>query len=408
LLFLWLTWLVAAAVNAYAPACFAAGGKLLRSGFWVLWLSLWAALNATFVAADLFNLYVTLELITITAVPLAALSGGRAPLSASMRYLLFALMGSLAYLLGVVLIYGEYGRLDLYGLGAEIVPSAPSALAAGLITVGLMAKAALFPLHSWLPAAHARAPGPVSAILSALVVKAAVYLVLRLWWWTFPALHTSTVVLVLGVAGAAAMLYGSVQALVQVRLKRVVAYSTVAQLGYLLLVFPLASVAAWQGVVYHGLAHGLAKAALFLAAGNVVYVMGHDRLAALRGLTQGPLMLSLFAFALGSVSLMGLPPTGGFLGKWLLIRAALSQQAWLWAALVLLAGLLAAAYLFRVMALLFRQAPGGNAPDARRPLPAVMSLAPLVLALAAVAMAFGSAPLLALIESHSPLPEFER
>jgi multicomponent Na+:H+ antiporter subunit D len=119
-----------------------------------------------------------------------------------------------------------------------------------------------------------------------------------------PQLQTPLVML-LGGAGALAMLYGSVQALLQVRLKRVIAYSTVAQLGYLLLVFPLASVAAWQGVVYHALSHGVAKAALFLAAANVMYVLGHDRLGALRGLAQRPLARVAVRVALASVSIMG-------------------------------------------------------------------------------------------------------
>lgn len=400
LVFLGLTLVVAAAVAVYGHAYFRSASPALRRGFQALWLTSWAALNATFVAADLFNIYVTLELITITAVPLVALAGGVVSLAASIRYLLFALLGSMIYLLGVALIYAVHGSLDIYALGAQLTAAPATTLGAALITAGLMAKAALFPLHAWLPPAHAIAPGPVSALLSALVVKSAVYVLLRLWWWVFPALQTTAVLQILGGFGALAMLYGSLQALRQTRLKRVVAYSTVAQLGYLLLVFPLASVAAWQGAVYHALSHGLAKTALFLAAANVIYVTGHDRLHGMRGRSRGPLTVSVFAFAIGSVSLMGLPPTGGFLAKWLLLRAALTGEAWIWAGLLLVSSLLAAAYLFRVLALLLRRGPRPEAPG--RPLPLVMSVTPLAVALGGVALALVGEPLLTLLEAHAP------
>ncbi len=397
--FLWLVWVVGVAVSIHAGGCFASLGERQRRAWRVLWMMLWAALNGALLSADLFNLYVALELITLAAVPLAALLGGRAALAAAMRYLLFALLGSLAYLLGVALLYGAYGSLDLYVIGDQVVPGAAPALAAGLITVGLAAKAAIFPLHAWLPAAHARAPGPVSALLSALVVKVGVYLLLRLWWWLFPALTGDAVMWAFGAAGAGAMLYGSVQALIQMRLKRVIAYSTIAQLGYLLLIFPLASTIAWQGVVYHGLAHGVAKAALFLAAANIVHVLGHDRLGAMRGLAQGPLAVSVSAFALASLSIMGMPLTGGFIAKWLLLRAALVQEAWWWAVLLLASGLLAAAYLFRVLGMMMRSAPQ---PVVQRELPWSMSAMPLLLALGAVMLGLVAEPFLMLIDAGMP------
>jgi multicomponent Na+:H+ antiporter subunit D len=397
--FLWMIWFVGVAVSIHALAYFAEASRRQRLSFPILWMMLWAALNATLLSADLFNLYVALELTTLSAVPLAALLGGRAALSAAMRYLLFALLGSLCYLLGVALLYGAHGTLDLYLLGTMLDVSVSAALAAGLITVGLMAKSAVFPLHAWLPAAHARAPGPVSALLSALVCKAGIYLLLRLWWWSFPELATPAVMALLGAIGAAAIVYGSVQAFIQIRLKRVIAYSTVAQLGYLLLIFPLASALAWQGVVYHGVAHGIAKAALFLAAANMMHVIGHDRLGSMRGLARGPLAPSLFAFALASLSIMGLPLSGGFIAKWLLLRAALAQDAWLWAGLLLVAGLMAGAYLFRVLAFLLRSAPNEVV---QRPLPWSMSATPLLLAFAAVLMGVVAEPLLALIAADQP------
>ena len=149
--------------------------------FWPLLLLVWAALNALFLSADIFNLYITLELMGMAAVALVALKGGRDALNGAMRYLLATLLGSLAYLFGVVLLYHGYGTVDI-ALLAERIDHQPVAWAAlGLMGAGLLLKTALFPLHFWLPAAHASAPAPVSALLSALVVKASFYIFLRLW-----------------------------------------------------------------------------------------------------------------------------------------------------------------------------------------------------------------------------------
>ncbi|ABI56097.1 complex I subunit 5 family protein [Alkalilimnicola ehrlichii MLHE-1] len=392
-LMLWLSAVVMAVSVPYAGAWF--GDQARARHYWPLWWVLWSALNGLFLSADLFNLYVMLELLTLAAVPLVALAAKPEALAAALRYLLFALLGSLAWLLGVAVIYAGAGTLHLHGV-PELAGAPYGALAAGLITAGLFAKAALFPLHAWLPPAHGHAPAPVSAILSALVVKAAVYLVLRIWLWGFPDLITPLAGQLLGLLGAAAMILGSVWAFRQAQLKQVIAYSTVAQLGYLLLIFPLlASAAAWQGVVYHGLAHGLAKAALFLAAGNIMIVIGHDRLRDMRNFPS-TLSPSLFAFALASVSLMGLPPAGGFVAKWLLVEGALAEGQWGWALLVVAGGLLAAAYLFRVMRLFVRHA-GTPGVSHHPPLGWALNGPPMALALAAQALGLGAEPLLALL-----------
>ena len=138
----------------------------------VLLLSLWGGLNAVVLGRDLFTLYVALELLTFAAVPLVCLDGRAETLAAALRYLLFALLGSVLYLLGTVLLYGAYGMLDIALLAArDAAGAAPPLVAGALMTVGLLAKTALFPLHLWLPPAHAGAPPPASAVLSALVVK---------------------------------------------------------------------------------------------------------------------------------------------------------------------------------------------------------------------------------------------
>ena len=390
LLMLTLTALVGMGVSIYSVVYFERE-QALR--FWPIWLFLLAALNALFLTADIFNLYVTLELLGLAAVTLTALAGSHAALDGAMRYLLATLLGSLCYLLGVALLYHSYGTVDIAIL-AERVEATPAVWTAlGLMGAGLILKTALFPLHFWLPTAHASAPAPVSAILSALVIKAAFYILLRLWLTIFSPLNDSAATL-LGLLGAAAILWGSVQALRQTRLKLLIAYSTVAQIGYLFLAFPLAVAAAlstWNAVAYLALSHALAKAAMFLAAGNLLRFGGHDRIADLDRVVQR-LPVTAGAFALAGVSIMGLPPSGGFVGKWLLLEAALQQSRWDLVLVMLLGGLLAAGYVFKVLGHSFT---GATVTHEAGAVPKTMEWTALLLAMAAVMLGFLAVPVLA-------------
>jgi formate hydrogenlyase subunit 3/multisubunit Na+/H+ antiporter MnhD subunit len=374
---------VGVAVSVYAAAYFR-DEHTERAFFWPLWLLLWTALNALFLSADLFNLYVTLELMGFAAASLTALGGNAAALTGAIRYLMVSVLGSLSYLLGVALIYHACGTVDI-ALVADCIGDAPPAavnVAAGAMIAGLLLKTALFPFHFWLPPAHGSAPAPVSAVLSALVVKASFYLLLRLWLDVFGG-GGRWLAELLGVLGAAAVIWGSVLALRQQRLKLLIAYSTVAQIGYFFMAFPLAvagGAAAWTGALYLALAHGLAKAAMFLTAGSLMRFGGHDRIAELdRAVHRLPLTLT--AFTLAGVSIMGLPPSGGFIGKWLLLEAAFEQQRFGLAVVMLLGGVLAAAYVFRVVGYAFTPAPRSHRGLA---IPAAMEWSALLLAAAAI------------------------
>ena len=246
LLMLMVTAVVGLGISVYSSGYF---NRNKAVHFWPLWLFLWAALNALFLSADIFNLYVTLELMGLAAVALVALAGGADALTAAMRYLLVSLLGSLFYLLGVALLYHSFGSVDIAILAQRMEPSPAVWAAVGLMSAGLLLKTALFPLHFWLPPAHASAPAPVSALLSALVVKASFYILLRLWLEIFP-LSGATLGQLSGSARSDAVLWGGIQALRQTRLKLLIAYSTVAQLGYLFLAFPLATSIAWKGALY--------------------------------------------------------------------------------------------------------------------------------------------------------------
>jgi multicomponent Na+:H+ antiporter subunit D len=406
---------IGVAVSAYAARSFPARGPGWQpaSAFWPLWFLLWAALNAVFLAGDAFNVYVALELVTLPAVALVTIERDRDALDGAMRYLLAALLGSMAYLLGVALLYGQTGTLDLGGIAAGVEPGLASAVAIAAVTVGLMVKAALFPLHFWLPRAHSSAPAPVSAVLSGLVVTAAAYLVLRLWLFVLaPALTTAATESVAAL-GAAAIVWGSVQALRAERLKLLIAYSTVAQIGYLFVVVALvwgtgdapgvggveAGDAAWQGGVYHAVAHALAKAALFLAAGNVIWSIGTDRISGLGGLSAR-LPLSVATIALAGHSLAGLPPSGGFTAKWLILVAALEGGAWWWALVVAAGGLLTIGYVVRAVLPSFgrERTDDASLPGRRRKVPRTMEVTALALALAAIALGIRGEELISLLE----------
>lgn len=385
--------LVATALVGLAGAVYGAGYFLHRPGpdgrmarvFMPLWLFAWGGLNALFVAADLFNLYVALEVLTLASVALVALSARRMALQAAMRYLLAGLFGSVIYLLGVALLYGQYGVLDFATLTAMLDPEDPGSRAGAVaLTVGLLIKAAIFPLHFWLPGAHGRAEPPVSAMLSGLVVAAAFYLLLRLWFGPLAEMLSFGVGVLFGALGAGALLWGGVLALLQRRLKMLVAYSTVSQFGFAMLVFPLAG-GDHRGTVFVGgtllLAnHALAKAALFLAAGTLVRASGSDRIGTLVGFA-GRAHWAWLAVILASAALIGMPPTLGFSAKWLLLQAAVADGAWVWLGVMLGGTLLTFAYLGRLLELaLLDPAPGPSPPP---PLTAALLLPALLLALLA-------------------------
>jgi formate hydrogenlyase subunit 3/multisubunit Na+/H+ antiporter MnhD subunit len=357
--------------------------------FWGLLLALWGSINLAFMAQDLFTLFVALELLTFSAVPLAGLAGTPETLRAALRYLLVTLAGSVLYLLGTALIYAHYGALDLGVLRGLVRADWPTMLAVATMIAGLTVKTALFPLHLWLPPAHAGAPAPASAILSALVIKVPYFIILRLWFDLVPDRSDAAAAL-LAALGAASILFCSVVALRQQRLKLLVAYSTVAQVGYLFLIFPLATGPvpqaglAWTGAILQLGGHAFAKAAMFVAAGRMAEALGHDRIDSLAGAAKAA-PISAFAFAISGLALVGLPPSGGFNAKVMLLSVAVAEHHWWIVATILLGGIIASGYLFRVVGHALADPPPGVPLS---PVPWRRELAGLALALCAVILGF--------------------
>lgn len=402
-LMLLMTAIVGLAITAYAVGYFGEGSAHKRAYFWPLWLFLWASMNALFLSGDVFNLYVTLELLSFGAVSLTALVGKPAAVKAAMRYMLVGLAGSLMYLMGVAFLYAEIGVLDIMTLasGAEATP--PLFVSAALITAGLMMKTALFPLHFWLPPAHANAAAPVSALLSALVVKGSFYILLRLWLTVFAPLGDTFAPYVLSALGIGAIIWGSIQALRQPSIKLLVAYSTVAQLGYLFLLIPLLMdeganrEAVLSGIVYFMIAHAMAKSAAFLSAGNILHALGNDRITSIYGMSR-KMPLTITAFALAGISLIALPPSAGFIAKWLLLSEALDGGQWLLVLVIIAGGLLAAGYVMRVVGPAFRQIADDQLAMANPVVPASMAWSALGLAILAIVLGFTGVYLLDVLD----------
>ncbi|MDO5626698.1 MAG: proton-conducting transporter membrane subunit [Mobilicoccus sp.] len=385
--FILLTSLVALGASVYAASEEDATGRV--TGFWPLTFLVWCGLNACFVTGDLFNAYVSLEVLSLAAVGLVALGGTADAAKAALRYLVVAVVGSFLVLLAVGYVYAAAGTLDMR-LAGEILADDPSLtrLPLAFAAAGLALKTALWPLHAWLPPAHAGAPPAVSALLSALVVKGSYYLLLRLWLDVFA--PDAIIAAVLGVLGTGAVLAGGLVALRQSHLKRVVAYSTIAQVGYLFLVFPLLIAApttedralVLAAAVVMALAHGFAKAALFLAAGTLVLGTGTDEIDGLVGTSREQRTVTA-AMMIAAISLVGLPISLGFIAKWEYLAVAITSGTW-WVVIVLLLGsLLAAGYVLRPIAATLRDSDTeeevGRVDPSERP--AAQRFIPLALAL---------------------------
>lgn len=311
------------------------------------------ALLGMVVTGDLFNLYVFLEIASITAYTLIAAGGGAASL-ASFRYLLAGTIGASFYLIGLALLLAMTGTLNMADM-AERLPSVadPFALrvALALIVTGFGLKMALFPMHGWLPDAYVYAPSAASALLAAVMTKVNAYAMLRVLYGTlWPAVAPLDLPLtpVLGWIAAIAILAGSVMALAQTDMKRLLAYSSVGQLGYLALGIALGNRNALIGTMLHVVSHSIAKGCLFLVAGGVAFRHGAHSLSGWRGLHR-TMPWSMAALVLAAMSMIGVPPTAGFFGKWYLILGALEGGHTGFVIVLLLGSLLSAWYFFRIL-----------------------------------------------------------
>lgn len=325
-------------------------------------------------SSDLFNLFVFMELTALSSYALVAIGGRGVAAFAALKYLMIGAVSSLAMLLGVGLLYRETGVLDL-DLVARALAGGPAAgvdpgavtVAFALLATSFLVKAALFPLHTWLPDAHAIALGPVSAILSGLVVKVGILGMLRLYELAYAAgvVGLDGFNLALSVLGALAIVVGAFFAMFQNDVKLMLAYSTVSNVGYIVLGLGLASPYAVLGAAVHVFNHALIKITLFLAAGAMVHATGRRTLDDLQGVARS-MPATAAALAIGAISIVGLPPTAGFVCKWYIALGAFEADRGIFGAMLIFGALFIFVYFVRVVnAFYFRPARHPEVRDAR-------------------------------------------
>jgi multicomponent Na+:H+ antiporter subunit D len=306
------------------------------------------------VTGDVFNVFVFLEISSLSAYALIALGPDRRALTASYQYLIMGSVGATFIVIGIGLMYVMTGTLNMADL-AERLPAVSGTrtipVAFTFLTVGITLKLALFPLHLWLPNAYAYAPSAVTAFIAATATKVAVYLLLRFFFTIFGAafsFDTMQLDRILMPLALVAILSMSLVAVYQRNVKRLLAYSSVAQIGYMVLGISFASVLGVSAGILHLFNHALIKGALFMALGCVMYRVGSVRLDSMAGLGRA-MPWTMAAFVVGGLSLIGVPLTVGFVSKWYLVQAALEQGNWPVAAVVLMGSLLAVVYVWKVV-----------------------------------------------------------
>ncbi len=324
-------------------------------------LLLLAGLMGVVLSGDLFHLFVFLEIYAIATYALVSLGGDRA-VFASLRYLLLGTIGSGLYLLGVGFVYFSTGTLnmaDVAGMLPELAGSPTILGSMALIVIGLALKMALFPLHVWLPDAHSYSPTGVAALLAAVQVKAGAYALVRILFDVYGPTYRGDG-LPVGVAltwfGAAGIVVGSVLAIRQTDLKRLLAYSTVAQLGYIGLGIGLATPLALVGALLHVLNHAVMKSGLFLVAGGIIRQTGLKEIPRFSGLGRR-MPLTMAGFAIAAMSMVGVPPTAGFFSKFYLVVGSLDADAWLLAVVIVASSLLTLVYFLRLFEQIFVRDP---------------------------------------------------
>jgi multicomponent Na+:H+ antiporter subunit D len=343
-----------AAIAGVAAVALAGAGPAVRAAFeattprfYALALVVVTGLLGITVSGDLFNVFVFLEIAAIASYALVA-SGAPPALAAGFRYLVLGTVGASFYLLGVGLLYALTGTLNMGDLAGRLPAVSASPLFAGgvaFIVVGLAIKVALFPLHGWLPDAYTHAPPPVAALLPAVATKAPAYALARTLLYVLRP-DELPVTTVLAWAGGAAVVVGGLFALRQTDPRRLLAYSSVSQMGYIVLGLGLANSSALTGAYLHILNHAVMKSSLFMAVGALLPSARGPSLAALAQLAPRPLIGTCMVVA--ALSMVGVPPAGGFFSKWYLLRGAIEAGQPVLVAAILLGSLLAAVYMYRL------------------------------------------------------------
>ncbi|MEX0798498.1 MAG: proton-conducting transporter membrane subunit [Bacteriovoracaceae bacterium] len=305
---------------------------------------------------DLFNLYVFLEITSLAMYIILSIGGDkRAPVSV-FRYLILGTLGASFYLLGVGFILLETGTLNMTNVAESLASSGlnqPAVILGVLMMIiGVAVKMAVFPLHGWLPDVYSHASSIGTSLIAPIGTKVSAYVVIRLLFFVvnpetggFPI----PIYTVIGFLGAIGIVWGSLMAVSQTDLKRMLAYSSVGQVGYIALGIGLATPLGIIGALLHTLNHACMKACLFLVSSNIYSQYGHTDIRRFDPSMRKKMRWTSAAFAVSALSMIGLPPTAGFFSKWYLVRTSVEESQWIFLVAIVLSSLLNAVYFFRIL-----------------------------------------------------------
>ncbi|MCB1472166.1 MAG: monovalent cation/H+ antiporter subunit D family protein [Rhodobiaceae bacterium] len=356
--------------------------------FYTMYLLCVTGLIGIAVTGDAFNAFVFLEVSSLATYTLIALGPSRRSLLSAYQYLIMGTIGATFYIIGVGLLLTITGTLNFVDLAARIADTQydQALLAAfAFITVGIGLKLALFPLHVWLPNAYAKAPSTGTALLASTATKVAVYLLVRIYFSVFGVdkiIGDIPVLELLLILSIAAMFFASIVAVFEKNVKRLLAYSSVAQVGYMILGVSMATTTALTGTLVHLANHALMKGAAFLAIGAVAYQLGSVSLDRMKGVGR-VMPITMGCFVVAGLSLIGVPGTVGFISKYYLVIAAFEKGWWWLAFLIVASSLIAVFYVGRVVEVAWFSAPDTEAAELRDP-PLLMLVPTIILAAACV------------------------
>jgi multicomponent Na+:H+ antiporter subunit D len=383
---------IGAFVCTYSPLSVALEVPYRTYGsFYAMFMLCLTGLLGITITGDMFNVFVFLEVSALSSYVLISMGSDRRALPAAYRYLIMGTIGATFILIGVGLLYMMTGTLNMADMAGRLdsVEHTRTVIAAfGFLTVGIALKMALFPLHLWLPNAYAYSPSVVSAFIAATSTKVSVYLLIRVFLTVFGveyAFRDMPLVYVVMPLALIGIVSGSLVAVFQNNVKRMLAYSSIAQVGYMVLGISMASVTGLTGGIVHLFNHGLMKGALFLAMGAIFYRAGSVHIDDLKGIGKR-MPVTTAVFVVGGLGLIGVPLTVGFISKWYLVSAALQQGLWWVALIILFSSLLALIYVWRVVEVAYFEAP----PEGREAVDEVpLSMLVPMSALAAATVVFG-------------------
>ncbi|MGN8226415.1 complex I subunit 5 family protein [Gracilimonas sp. BCB1] len=335
-----------------------------KMAYYTVSMLLMLGFNGMVLTGDLFNLYVFLEISSLSSYALIAIGEKRAPYSA-FRYLIIGTVGGSLYLLGVGFLYTVTGTLniiDMHAMLPQVIGHSSVVAALILMVVGVGVKAALFPMHGWLPDSYTFASSTSSALIAPIGTKVAAYILLRVVLFLFGVelvddqLPLTTII---GIFAGIGILYGSIMAIAQSELKKMLAYSSVSQIGYIIMGISLANPFGFIGAVLHILNHALMKALLFLVSGSMRLKEGHSLITKFDNSYRKKYPWTMAAFTTAAISMVGLPPLAGFFSKWYLALGTIENSSWMLLAVILISSLLNAVYFFRIIEKIYL-----NNPDA--------------------------------------------